>query len=41
MSEKYKVQDSKALHFVTITVIGWVDLFTRIDYKDCIVLFHH
>ncbi len=37
MSEKYKVQDSTALHFITITITGWVDLFIRIDYKDCII----
>lgn len=37
MSEKYKVQDSGALHFVTITVVGWVDLFIRRAYKDLIL----
>nr|WP_309755318.1 transposase [Flavobacterium sp.] len=29
MSEKYKVIDSTAPTFITITVVDWVDLFTR------------
>ena len=37
MSEKYKVQDSQALHFITITVIGWIDLFVRRDYKELVL----
>lgn len=32
MSEKYKVFDSKIPHFITITTVGWVDVFTRINY---------
>ncbi len=32
MSEKYKVFDSKMPHFITITVVGWVDVFTRPNY---------
>jgi REP element-mobilizing transposase RayT len=32
MSEKYKVIDSKAPTFITITVVDWVDLFTRPVY---------
>jgi len=32
MSEKYKVFDSKIPHFITITVTGWVDVFTRSNY---------
>jgi REP element-mobilizing transposase RayT len=32
MSEKYKVIDSTAPTFITITVVDWVDLFTRPVY---------
>ena len=34
MSEKYKVFDSKIPHFITITVVGWVDVFTRLQYTE-------
>ncbi len=28
---------SKQYNFITITVVGWVDVFTRTEYKDFIV----
>ena len=34
MSEKYKVFDSKIPHFITLSVYGWVDVFTRITYTE-------
>ena len=37
MSSKYKVKDQGILHFITITVIDWVDLFTRPFLKHVIV----
>jgi REP element-mobilizing transposase RayT len=37
MSSKYKVRNQEALHFITITVIGWVDLFTRPKLKHVII----
>ncbi len=33
MSEKYKVYEG-GLFFVTLTVAGWIDVFTRNDYAD-------
>ncbi|MEC5165224.1 hypothetical protein RCH18_000951 [Flavobacterium sp. PL11] len=32
MSEKYKVIDSTVPTFITVTVVDWVDLFTRPVY---------
>jgi REP element-mobilizing transposase RayT len=32
MSEKYKVYDSKIPTFITLTTVGWVDVFTRNNY---------
>lgn len=32
MSERYKVRDSEEVHFVTFTIIDWIDLFTRDRY---------
>ena len=37
MSEKYKVQDSTIPHFITCTIVDWVDVFTRPEYKDLII----
>ena len=37
MGRKYKIRDKKGLYFVTFTVVGWVDLFIRNTYRDCII----
>lgn len=34
MSEKYKVIDSNSPTFITLTLVGWVDLFNRKIYTD-------
>ena len=34
MSRKYKIRDQSKLHFVTFTVISWIDIFIRNEYKD-------
>lgn len=33
----YKIRDQSAIHFVTFAVVGWVDVFTRQDYRDTVV----
>lgn len=37
MSRKYKIHDQKLPYFVTSTVIEWIDLFTRIEYRNIII----
>ncbi|MGW8123477.1 REP-associated tyrosine transposase [Roseivirga echinicomitans] len=37
MSRKYKANNSEGVYFITCTVIGWVDLFTRPEYKDILI----
>jgi putative transposase len=37
MSTKYKFTDSEATYFVTATVVAWIDVFTRNDYKDVLL----
>jgi putative transposase len=37
MSEKYKFDDPAGMYFVTMTIVGWVDLFTRPELKHVIV----
>jgi len=34
MSRKYKIRDQSKLYFVTFTVIQWLDVFTRQEYRD-------
>ena len=35
--EGYKIRDQLAIHFITFSVIEWVDVFTRSIYSDIIV----
>ena len=37
MSRKYKFFDKEDLYFVTFSVVKWVDVFTRIEYKDILL----
>jgi putative transposase len=34
MSSKYKVGEDAIPHFVTFTVVGWIDIFSREIYKE-------
>ncbi len=36
MSEKYKTS-SDGLYFVTMTVVGWLDVFTRREYQQILI----
>ena len=36
MSDKYKIRDKDKANFITTTV-GWVDVFTRPNYKKLII----
>ena len=33
MSEKYKIRDNEKPHLLTLTVVGWIDVFIRKNYK--------
>lgn len=33
----YKITNQNALHFLTFTVVGWVDIFTREKYRKIII----
>jgi putative transposase len=37
MSEKYKIGDDELPHFITFSVVNWIDALTRNEYKDIIV----
>jgi putative transposase len=34
MSGKYKIRDQNAIYYVTFTVVDWLDVFTRREYRD-------
>ena len=33
----HKIVNQDGLHFLTFTVVGWIDVFTRMKYKDIII----
>lgn len=33
----WKIRNQKGLHFITCTVVGWIDVFTRKIYKEIII----
>ncbi len=37
MSTKYKATIPDKAYFITITTVGWVDVFTRVNQKNNIV----
>ncbi|HRQ50037.1 MAG TPA: hypothetical protein PLR74_05855 [Agriterribacter sp.] len=37
MSTKYKFPDKEAAYFVTSTVVGWADVFTRGIYRTILL----
>jgi len=34
---KYKIHNQKGLYFLTLTTVGWIDIFTRAIYRDILV----
>jgi len=37
MKEGYVVRDRNLPHFLTFTVVDWVDVFTRKSYRDTVI----
>jgi len=37
MSTKYKAQEIEKAYFITITTVGWIDVFTRLNQKFVII----
>ncbi len=33
MSDKYKIFDQEEAYFITMTIVGWIDVFTIKNYK--------
>jgi REP element-mobilizing transposase RayT len=36
-AEGYKIRDQSATHFLTFSIMGWIDIFTRQRYRDLIL----
>ena len=34
---RYRILDQHGLNYVTCTVVGWVDVFTRKNYRDILI----
>ena len=37
MGFAYKISDQQGLHFITATVVQWIDVFTRSQYADMLI----
>lgn len=37
MSSKYKVGEDAIAHFITFSVVGWIDVFSRECYKEILI----
>jgi REP element-mobilizing transposase RayT len=37
MGDSYQIKDQEGLYFLTFTVVGWVDVFSRKIYRDIII----
>ena len=37
MLDGYKIRDQSLPHFVTATVVDWIDVFSRKVYRDCVI----
>jgi len=37
MSVKYKIRDQHGLNYLTCSIVGWVDLFSRQIYRDMVL----
>ena len=37
MSTGYQIRDQQALHYLTIQIVDWIDVFTRQTYRDIIL----
>ncbi|MFD2284584.1 transposase [Pedobacter petrophilus] len=37
MSHQYQANDPQGIYYLTLTIVDWVDIFTRQSYKDIII----
>ena len=34
---RYKITDQSAIYFISFAVVGWVDVFSRKEYRDIVI----
>ena len=34
---RYKIREQQGLNYLTLTVVGWIDIFSRKRYRDIIL----
>lgn len=34
---RYKIREQQGLNYLTLTVVGWIDIFSRQRYRDIIL----
>jgi len=39
MSREYKIHNPEAIYFITPIVVTWIDVFTRLKYKEIVISF--
>ena len=37
MKEGYVIRDQNLPHFLTVTIVDWIDVFSRKIYRDCVI----
>ncbi len=37
MGDKYNIRDNESIYFSTFTVVDWIDVFTRKEYRDLVL----
>ncbi len=37
MKEGYTIKEQEKAHFITATVVDWIDVFSRKNYRDCVI----
>ena len=37
MSNRYKIKNQEGLYYLTLTVVGWIDIFSRKKFRDTII----
>ena len=37
MNRGYKIENQNSLHFLTMTTVGWIDIFSRKCYRDMLI----
>ena len=37
MSDQYQARDPESIYFLTFTIVDWVDVFSRLSYKEIVI----